>query len=176
MIDSRLKICFMGANQAGLIGALTILADGNEIVAAVSYSKELEEILKFSKIPVFDSINNDNFLNVLKICDLLVCVHGREIVKDELLKLPRLGAINVHPYLYKYKGKDPVGRALKDKNFKASVGIHSMGNKVDEGKVITELFTDISGSENVDEAYNKLYPYYCKSILEALNEGYKGAG
>ena len=90
--------------------------------------------------------------------------------EDELLKLPRLGAINVHPYLYKYKGKDPVGRALKDKNFKASVGIHSMGNKVDDGKVITELFTDISGSENVDEAYNKLYPYYCKSILEALNE------
>jgi len=164
----KLNICFMGGKQAGIVGALTILAAGNNITSAVSYSDDLTDILSSLGISTCKSIKDNEFMKKLKGSDLLVSVHGKEIVSPDLLSLPSLGAINVHPYLYKYKGADPIKRALEDNEFQASVGVHYMSEQVDEGKVIVENFLDIFGSSSVEEVYNKLYPYYSKSILEAL--------
>ena len=165
---SKLKICFIGGNQAGIIGALALLAKGHKILSVVSYSKNLTNILNLFRIRLYKSVNEKNFINDLKQSDLLFSVHGKEIVKPSLLKLPRYGGINIHPYLYKYKGKNPIERALKYKNFKASVGAHAMINKIDQGKVLVERFVDVSEAKSVQEIYNQLYPYYCLIILEAL--------
>ena len=167
-MNQNLKICFIGAKQTGIVGFLTALAAGNEVLAAVSYSSELKGILDSFFIPVFERVTNQGFIDKLKQADLLLCVHGREIVPLGLLNLPRFGGINTHPYLYKYKGADPIARALNDKNYKASVGIHRMEEKVDQGEVLVEEFTDVSGAGSVDEVYNKLYPYYCKAVFKAL--------
>jgi methionyl-tRNA formyltransferase len=101
-------------------------------------------------------------------------VHGREIVKPSILKLPKHGCLNVHPYLYKYKGVDPVGRALKDGEFRASVGIHMIDDKIDSGKVLLEEFVDVAGSKSSDDIYNKLYPYYSKVLLKVLGGIHNG--
>ncbi|OIO79745.1 MAG: hypothetical protein COZ98_00445 [Candidatus Omnitrophica bacterium CG_4_8_14_3_um_filter_43_15] len=163
-----LKLAFMGGRQAGLIGVITAMAAGCEVLAAVGYSKELVVILKSLGIPVYDSIDDKRFIKSLTNVDLLLSVHGRQIVKPQLLRLPRLGAVNIHPYLYKYKGSNPVGRALKDKEFKASVAAHVMEEKIDSGEVLVEEFVDVSGAVSVDEIYNKLYPCYSLGILKAL--------
>ena len=91
------------------------------------------------------------------------------MLMPDLLRLPKHGAINVHPYLYKYKGANPVKQALRDKNFKASVGAHIMEDKVDEGKVLIEEFIDVSVVNSVEEIYNRLYPSYCSVIFKILN-------
>jgi methionyl-tRNA formyltransferase len=57
---------------------------------------------------------------------------------------------------------------LKDKNPKASVGVHYMTERVDAGEVIIEEFVDVSGKETVVEVYNELYPYYAITLLKAL--------
>ena len=165
----QLKICLMGGKQAGLLGALTVLALGDELLSVVCYSADFEVFMEQLKVPVYKSVKESGFAARLKESDVLLSVHGREIVTTDLLNLPRLGSINVHPYLYQYKGADPVGRALQEKNFNASVGVHRMTQKVDEGDVIVEEFINVSGAQTVDEIYNKLYPGYCQSILKALN-------
>lgn len=169
-VKTGLKTCFMGGRQAGVMGAMAVLASGNSIEAAVSYSAETDKLMKLLGIPVFRSVRSAAFKKALKRSDLLVSVHGREIVGMEILMLPRLGGINVHPYLYRYKGTDPVGRALADSNYRASVGVHVMEKEVDSGKVIVEEFTDISGARTPDEAYNKLYPYYVSALVSALTK------
>ena len=163
-----LKICFVGGSQAGVIGALTLLSQHHCIISSVSYFEELTRLLKRLKVPVYSSINSKDFLRALNDSDVLISIHGREIVKSEQLAMPRIGCFNAHPYLYKYKGADPVGRALKEKNFKASVGIHEMGPKADEGKVLVEEFLDVSGANTVEEIYNRLYPCYSLVLLKAL--------
>lgn len=162
-------ICFMGANQAGIVGLLTILSLKEEVLSAVSYSDELTEILDCFNIPTYQSIHNPKFIEDLKKAELLISVHGREIVPKELLGLPSMGCINVHPYLYKYKGLRPVKRALEDKNFKASVGVHIMSEKVDEGQVIVEEFVDVGEAKSEEEIHNRLYPYYVLALLKVLN-------
>ncbi len=166
--NSSLKICFAGGKQAGIIGILTVLSRGNEISAAVSYSEDLTNILNLFNISVYPTINDKKFIKALTDSDILISVHGKEIVNKKLLSLPRLGAINVHPYLYQYKGANPVGRALEDKNFKASIGIHQMSEQVDQGEVLVEEFVDVSGARSIEEIYNKLYPYYTFSLIKAL--------
>lgn len=163
------QICFMGGRQAGVIGVLTALAKGNNIVAAVSYSDDLKAVLDSFDIAVYKTIRDKDFIRSLSDADLLLSVHGREIVKSDMLKLPRFGALNVHPYLYKYKGADPVGRALRDGEFKASVGAHIMQERVDEGPVLVEDFVDVSGAGSVLEIYNRLYPHYAAVISKALD-------
>ena len=97
--------------------------------------------------------------------DLLVCCHGRQILKEDLLSI---GCINLHPCLYKYKGADPIVRLLADKETRASVGVHWMRKEVDEGEVIVERFLEVDGS-GVVEVYNQLYPLYSQALVEALN-------
>lgn len=166
--ERELKICFMGGKQAGIIGMLTILARGYKIIAAVSYSDDLTNILNIFGIPLYKSINDKGFIRVLGESDVLLSVHGREIVKREL-RLPKYGAINIHPYLYKYKGPNPVEKALRDGQFKASVGAHLMEEHIDRGKILVEEFIDVSGSNSVEEIYNRLYPYYAIVALKALD-------
>jgi len=165
---SNLKICFMGGNQAGAIGLLTILSKGIDLLSVVSYSAGLNNLLENFYVPVYPSIHEENFIHTLSKADVLLSVHGREIVPPELLKLPKFGGVNIHPYLYKYKGPDPVRRALKENNYKGSVGAHIMGEQLDKGKTVVEEFADVSGSNSVEEIYNKLYPYYSIVILKAL--------
>lgn len=166
---NSLKICFMGGKQTGIIGVLTVLSKGNRILSAVSYSENLTNILIFFGIPVYKSVNDKHFIKNLSEADVLLSVHGREIVEPDLLQLPKFGAINVHPYLYKYKGANPVGRALKDKEVKASVGVHVMDEQIDQGDVFVEEFIDVSGANSVEEIYNRLYPCYCSVILKILD-------
>ena len=158
----------MGGHQAGAIGALTVLASQNDIIAAVSYSDELTIVLDSFGIESYPTIRNENFIASLKNADLLLCVHGREIVKPEVLVQPRFGAVNIHPYLYKYKGVDPVGRAFRDGEFRGSVGAHIMEERIDSGPVLVEDFVDISKADSIIEIYNRLYPYYAVVILKVL--------
>ncbi|MFC1631092.1 formyltransferase family protein [Candidatus Omnitrophota bacterium] len=164
-----LNICFMGAKQAGIIGALTILAKGNQISAAVSYSADLTGVLDSLGVPVYKSIADQGFVQKLRHSDVFFSVHGREIVPAEFLRLPKYGAVNVHPYLYKYKGADPIQRALKDQEFKGSVGAHLMQQGLDQGEILTEEFVDVTGSQSVADIYQRLYPFYSTTILKALD-------
>lgn len=159
-----MKIALMAGKQAGVVGLLTIRACWHDISAIVSYSEDVTRIAEFFKIPVYNSIHHPSFISVLKKSTLLLSVHGREIVPKDLLKLP---AVNVHPYLYTYKGIRPIKQALKDKNYNASVGMHYMTEETDKGQVIIEHRQEVSGSTE-KEIYNELYPLYALTILEGL--------
>lgn len=169
-----MRIIFYGGRQAGAICLLTLLAREEQVVLVIPQDEIVESIAKEMKLAVFKpkSINSEESeqrLNALN-ADLLVCVHGRQIVKKNILGIPKKGCINAHPCLYKYKGADPIERLLADKETKASVGIHEMTEQVDGGKVIEEIFIDVSDCKTVVEVYNKLYPVYSMAVNRALDK------
>ena len=166
--DHCLKVVFLGGKQAGCIGLLTLLAAGCKISGVVAYDSTMEELAMVLCLPRFSSVKQPEVEELLSKSDLLVSVHGREIVPLRLLKLPRFGGINVHPCLYAYRGTNPVGRLLQDGRTLASVGVHRMTEGVDEGEVLVEEFIDVAGKQSVDEVYNALYPHYSLALLKAL--------
>ncbi len=157
----------MGGHQAGCIGLLSLLAVDCQIISAVAYDNNVKILAKDLNIPVFSSLFKDDFINSIAKSDLLFSVHGREIVPKEILEMPSLRCINVHPCLYKYKGKNPIQQMLDDNNSRASIGIHYMVEDIDAGEVIVEEFIDTIG-ETIVEIYNELYPYYAKAIIKTI--------
>lgn len=170
MKKEKLKVVFMGGKQAGCIGLLSLLAAGCEIITVVVYDELIETLAEKLDLKKNDSIKEEKVKKILSKSDILVSVHGREIVPKDLFELPKLGGINVHPCLYKYKGKNPIERLLEEGVTKASIGIHYMAEDVDSGEVIIEREVDVSGKKSVEEVYNQLYPYYAFSIIEAIDK------
>ncbi len=169
-----MRIIFYGGKQAGLISLFTLKAMGQKIVCIVPEDKIVEMAAKKMKLKVFKpkDINSENsvvFFKKLK-SDLIVCCHGRKILKKKILELPKKGCINIHPCLYKYKGADPIGRMLSEGEKKASVGVHCMVEKVDSGKVLSEKFVNAEEAKTVVEVYNILYPYYSTALIEAIQK------
>lgn len=170
--EGFMKVIFLGGKQAGCVGLLTVLALGHKVVMVVAYDGLVWDIASELGIPVFTSIEqmvgSNDWREVVPYPNLLVSAHCREIVPPFLLRLPRLGGINVHPCLYRYKGPNPVGRLLRDGGTQASVGVHRMTEKVDEGEVLVEEFIDVTGKSSVEEIYNALYPFYALALIKAL--------
>jgi methionyl-tRNA formyltransferase len=159
----------MGARQAGCIGLLAALGRGIEIHAVVRHDDYVGELAGSLELQTFASILDSDLEMTLAGSDLLISVHGREVVPPEVLSLPRRGGINVHPCLYAYKGANPVGRLLEDGNPRASVGVHKMTERVDEGELLVEEFVDVGGETTIEGVYNRLYPYYAIALVKAID-------
>jgi methionyl-tRNA formyltransferase len=164
----ELDAVFLGGKQAGCVGLLAAIAAGCNVRGVIGYDEHVRELASGLELRVFGAIGDEGIAGLLQESDLLISVHGRELVPDELLRIPRLGGINVHPCLYAYKGADPVGRLLADGNPKASVGVHRMTSEVDSGEVLVEEFVDVAEATTVDAVYNRLYPHYATALVRAI--------
>lgn len=168
-----MKIIFYGGRQAGMTTLLTLLALKHKVICVIPIDEPVENTAKNFKLNIKKpkDLNDKNFVKYLKSLrpDLLVCCHGRQILKKEILSLGTMGSINLHPCLYKYPGARAVERMLNDKNSKASVAVHWMTEKIDKGEVITEEFLEVSGKTPI-EVYNELYPIYSEVLILALKK------
>ncbi len=170
-----LRVVFLGGRQAGCIGLLALSGARHEVLGVVAYDAQVRRLAEALGLPLFGSIGEAPVRKLFERSDLVVSVHGREIVPKEMLGLPRLGGVNVHPCLYAYKGASPIERLLQDGNPKASVGVHWMEEKVDSGEVVVEEFVDVTGKKSTDEVYNALYPLYATALLTASAWGARPA-
>jgi methionyl-tRNA formyltransferase len=156
-------IFLMVGNVAGQLAV--DLAKPFGIGSIVAYDNK--ESYQRQGLRVYDSIHDERFYDALLSNDLL-CVHGREIVPETILRRSRR-AVNVHPYFEKYKGKSPIQRALNDKDYHADVTAHKMTAKVDEGQIVYQEKKIILG-RNVQDTYFELYPLYVKVIRSVLDK------
>jgi methionyl-tRNA formyltransferase len=165
-----MKLAFYGGKQAGLVALLSIIAKGHNIAYVIPEDEMVRRIAEVLDIPMLekDQINSDETLMKLKDARVkhLVCCHGKRIIKGKLLSL---GCINLHPCLYRYKGKGPITRLIADNNRKASVAAHWMSKEVDGGEVIVELYKEVE-LDSVTGVYNQLYPLYAEAAIIALEK------
>jgi len=164
---SPFDVIFLGGRQAGVIGLLTVLAHGEKVKGVVAYNDYVADMADALHIPKVGNLAGVwNFD-----CDLIVSVHGDEIVPDDILAQARLGGINVHPCLRDFKGRHVIKRFLASGKFPhASVGVHRMIAQVDRGEVLKEIFVDVSDCKTEVEVYNALYPYYAMALWAALEK------
>jgi methionyl-tRNA formyltransferase len=85
--------------------------------------------------------NSLEYINTLKShdIDLVISFSAPVVFKDELLKTPRLGCINLHcSFLPKYSGLMPSFWALYNKEEHTGVSIHYMDTEIDNGKLLNQ--------------------------------------
>ena len=77
--------------------------------------------------------------------DLYVVAAFGQIPSAEILRMPRLGCVNVHASLLpKYRGASPIQRAILDGEKKTGVTIMQMDEGLDTGDILTQR-EDITG-------------------------------
>jgi len=95
------------------------------------------------RIPIIytDEINSRESLEQIRQTnpDLVISIYFRQILRKNMLSLPRLGTINIHPALLPdYRGVSPVFWALANAEKEAGVTVHFLDEGVDRGAIISQ--------------------------------------
>ena len=124
------------------------------------------------------SANSEEFKKIiLKLNpDVILVGTWREKIKKEIINLPPLGMINVHPSLLpKYRGPNPYIQTIWHREKKSGVTFHLMSEKFDEGAILAQGKVDILEGDTSKELKNKtvfLARILCAELLEKLKLGF----
>jgi methionyl-tRNA formyltransferase len=89
--------------------------------------------------------------------DLFALASYGRILPKELLALPRLGALNVHPSLLpKYRGATPIQTAILQGELETGVSIMLMDAGLDTGELALQQRTSIGPGESYGELHDRL--------------------
>ena len=103
--------------------------------------------------------------------DLFVVVAYGEILKQEILDLPRLGCINVHASLLpKYRGAAPIQRALIHGEKETGISIIKLVKKMDAGDVIKMASLPIAEAMTYPELETALSSLGSTLLLEVISD------
>lgn len=106
---------------------------------------------------------------------LLVAAYG-EILKEEVLSLPRLGPVNLHASLLpKWRGAAPIQRALLAGETETGVTAQWMAIGLDTGDVILQRALPIGPEENFGSLHDRLADLAAQIALETLDLIRRGA-
>jgi len=108
-----------------------------------------------------------SYLNSLDV-DLLICVSYSSMIPLDILKIPRFGSYNFHPSLLpRWRGPDPIRRAIYHGDKNIGVSVHSMNEDFDAGDIVLQKNINLELDDTLEKALNKVYhtSRYLASVL-----------
>nr|MDA3789332.1 formyltransferase family protein [Desulfobacula sp.] len=133
--------------------------------------KAFVDISEKHGLPLIIVDKNHNNLKILKGMDFdfLVANCYTYFIPSEINALPRIAALNMHRSLLpKYKGLQPLKRALEQNETKTGTTIHKMIPEIDSGEIIDQYEIPIEEGENISALFQKLYPVQYPLMKKAL--------
>ncbi len=179
-----MKIVFFGSTDFSLPIVQKISEHYPLIAVVISRPKpkgrglkvELPEVGKWASskgIKIFDPENPNDpaFIHTLSALkpDLFVLSAYGHILSSELLRVPKLGGINVHPSLLpKYRGAAPIQRAIMAGDTITGITIFFMDEKIDHGKIVIRKELAINERDTYGSLSNKLALLGAEIIVKGL--------
>ena len=147
-----MKCVVLAYHSMGCAAIGELLDAGFEIAAVFTHRDKAGENIWFDSvsefagsrgIPVYapENINHPVWVNRIRAMapDLIFSAYYREIVKPEILAIPRCGAVNLHGSLLpKYRGRVPINWAIINGETETGVTLHYMTAKPDAGDIIDQ--------------------------------------
>lgn len=88
--------------------------------------------------------------------EIIFCIGGTQIIPPRLLRIPKLGCLNIHPALLpKYRGRFSTVHALFNKEKYTGVTLHWMNEEMDAGPIIMQKKIKIDKSDTAKSLYKK---------------------
>lgn len=117
--------------------------------------------------------NNEEFLNTVKKInpDLICVVAYGKILPKELLKIPKMGCINVHGSLLpQYRGAAPIQWAVLNGDKKTGITTMYMNEGMDTGDMILKKEVQIGEDETTGELWKRLSKIGAKLLVETVEK------
>ena len=149
-----MRIIFMGYHNIGYACLEALIAQarelGDEIIAVVTHADDPKENIWFASVrqlafenylPVYQPANPNApaFVAAMQALqpDWLFSCYYRHMLKQPVLDLPRLGALNLHGSLLpRYRGRCPLNWVLVHGETETGVTLHYMEAKADQGDIV----------------------------------------
>ncbi len=125
------------------------------------------------RLATIDDVNSKAFTQKLKKFkpDIIVSVLFSQILKENILKIPKKGTINIHPaFLPNYKGISPIFWSLVNKEKYSGVSIHYINQGIDTGPIIKRKKIKISAKDTEDSLYWKCANAGSKMLIDSIKE------
>ena len=164
------KVIFMGT-PIFAVPILEYLIENTNVVLVVTKPDTFEgrkKVLTYSPIKKVALNNNIDVITPDKIKDafeiiseinpdiIITCAYGK-IVPENILSIPKYGAINVHAsILPKYRGASPIQSAILNGEEKTGITIMYMDKGMDTGDIISYEEEIIDVDDNYQTLSNKL--------------------
>lgn len=119
---------------------------------------------------------DSDFLNKLRDlnADFFIVAAYAKILREDLLKIPRLGVIGVHPSLLpKYRGASPIQTALLNRDKETGVALFMIDEKVDHGPVLQIKKLNIK-DQNYSQLEKELGELAVEMLIGTLPEFLEG--
>ena len=138
----------------------------------MSFSPVKEIALKHN-IPVYqpEKMRDGTALGIIKELqpDILVVVAYGRILPDDILAVPRYGAVNVHGSLLpKYRGAAPIQWAVINGDKETGVSTMYLASEMDTGDVIYTDSTEIGEYETAGELFDRLMDMGAELLVKTL--------
>ncbi|MDQ3019396.1 MAG: methionyl-tRNA formyltransferase [Bacteroidota bacterium] len=160
---------FTGLGNAVLRG---LLKTDNVVVSSVftkRYSNpypyyteiQIEDFCRKEKITCYSNadVNSENGINLIREVkpDLIVVASFNQIISKQVMNIPKLGIVNVHPSLLpKYRGPYPEQAALLNNEKETGVTVHFLSEKIDGGNILMQKGIKILADDNYSKLKKKL--------------------
>jgi methionyl-tRNA formyltransferase len=128
-----------------------------------------------SQIPIYqpEKASAPEFAQVLSglDADLFVVVAYGEIIKKNLLEIPKRGCINIHASLLpKFRGAAPIQRSLMSGEKETGITIIEMSPQMDAGDIIAMEAIPVSDELNFGELDAKLCDLSVKLLFQVIQQ------
>lgn len=183
-----LKIVFMGTPDFARDSLKALVENGHKILSVVTTpDKQKGRGMKLLKSPVKEYAisnnleikqpikirDNEEFINEIKDLnpDLICVVAYGKIIPEEILNIPRLGCINVHPSLLpKYRGSAPIQWAVINGEKETGVTTMYMDKGMDTGDMILKRKVTIRDDETTGELWDRLSIIGAELLIETIKK------
>ncbi len=180
-----MRIVYMGSPEFAVAPFAALLAAGHEIACVVTQPDKpkgrglallptpVKEAALAAGLPVLSPQKVNEPAVVAKIAayrpELLVVVAFGQILRQELLELAPLGAVNVHGSLLPaYRGAAPIQRAVMDGCTETGVTTMFMDAGLDTGDMILKKRAAIEKTDTAASMYEKLAALGAEALLETV--------
>ncbi|OFZ20209.1 MAG: methionyl-tRNA formyltransferase [Bdellovibrionales bacterium GWB1_55_8] len=125
-------------------------------------------------IPVFQPeslVPEENFAKLQALQpDVIVVVAFGQILKRNVLDLPRLGCVNIHSSLLpRWRGAAPIQRALLAGDMETGVTTMRIAPKLDAGDILLQAKTPISGTDTAGTLHDRLAILGADLLMQTLD-------
>lgn len=103
--------------------------------------------------------------------DIIVVAAYGQILPESILKLPRLGCVNIHASLLpKLRGAAPIQWAIYNGDKVTGITTMKMAKGLDTGDILEQAETEIGENETADSLHDRLSALGAKIIISTLNK------
>ena len=180
-----MRIVFMGTPDFAAASLKKLVEEHFEVVGVFTQPDKpkgrgmelscspVKQLALHAGIPVFqpEKMRDGTALEILKTLapDLLVVVAYGRILPDEILALPRLGAINVHGSLLpKYRGAAPIQWAVLNGDHVTGVSTMYLAHDMDAGDIIYTAETPVGEFETSGQLFERLMNMGAELLVKTI--------